>query len=90
MLSAKGGAPNIDEATFEFVARGRVPHLMVQLSFLSMTAAAKRVAAMLGEKGQGGVRTGQRLDARRGRPSMRPAFREHFGAVDSISSISGG
>ena len=53
LLSAKGGAPNIDEATFEFVARGRVPHLMVQLSFLSMTAAAKRVAAMLGEKGQG-------------------------------------
>jgi hypothetical protein len=53
LLSAQTGAPVIDKQTFEFVARGRVPHLLIKLSFLTMTAAAKRVAAMLGEKGQG-------------------------------------
>ena len=53
LLSAQGGAPVIDKATFEFVARGRVPHLLIKLGFLSMTAASKKVAAALGEKGQG-------------------------------------
>ena len=53
LLSVQGGAPVTDKATFEFVARGRVPHLLIKLGFLSMSAAAKRVAASLGEKGQG-------------------------------------
>lgn len=49
LLSAQAGAPLMGGKTFEFVARGRVPHLLVKLGFLRMSASGKRQAAALGE-----------------------------------------
>ena len=53
LLSAQAGGPILANKTFEFVARGRVPHLLVKLGFLTMSSAGKRQAAALGEAGQG-------------------------------------
>lgn len=44
VLSSHVGKPIGGHQTFEFVARGRVPHLLVRLGFLSITPAAKAAA----------------------------------------------
>ena len=54
LLSAQAGASTIGEKAFEFVARGRVPHLLVKLGFLTMKSAAKATAVAMDQKaGQG-------------------------------------
>jgi hypothetical protein len=49
LLSAGMGAPNVGAKTFEFVARGRVPKLLVRLGRLTMTQPAKHAAKAIGE-----------------------------------------
>ena len=53
LLSAQMGASTVASKAFEFVARGRVPHLLVKLGFLRLTSAGRHTAALLGELGQG-------------------------------------
>ena len=48
LLSAKHGAPHLADAPFEFVARGRVPRLLLRLGRLSLTAAAAQEAYSYG------------------------------------------
>ena len=48
-----GDRADWDSTEFEFVARGRVPHLFIKMNRLTMSGPAKKVAYALGEKGQG-------------------------------------
>lgn len=53
LLSKALGVPTTGHAAFEFMARGRVPQLLINLRFLSMTDAGRRAAISLAEIGLG-------------------------------------
>ena len=47
LLSQHAGAPKLGTAAFEFLAKGRVPHLLIRIRTLNLTHSGRRAAAAL-------------------------------------------